>query len=115
MSEPGDGWVDTGLVFTTRHGTPIEPRNFSRSFDRCITAARVANHRARHSQDLCLATGRPRCPPSRRDAHPAASQIGIPMEVYTEVPSQATRDALRKLGDGWRLTSPLLHFAAAPR
>ena len=37
----GDGWIDTGLIFTTRHGTPIEPRNFGRSFDRCIIAARV--------------------------------------------------------------------------
>jgi len=27
------------------------------------------------------------------------SKIGITMEVYTEVPSQATRDALHKLGD----------------
>ena len=32
----GDVWRDTGLVFTTRYGTPIEPRNFSRSFDRRI-------------------------------------------------------------------------------
>jgi hypothetical protein len=37
----GDGWIDTALVFTTRHGTPIEPRNFGRSFDPCIVAARV--------------------------------------------------------------------------
>lgn len=29
-----DGWIETGLVFTTRYGTPIEPRNFTRSFDR---------------------------------------------------------------------------------
>ena len=34
-------WVDTGLVFTTRHGTAVEPRNFSRSFDRCIVKAQV--------------------------------------------------------------------------
>ena len=27
----GDAWIETGLVFTTRHGTPIEPRNFNRS------------------------------------------------------------------------------------
>jgi hypothetical protein len=32
-------WGDNGLVFTTRYGTPIEPRNFNRSFDRCIIAA----------------------------------------------------------------------------
>jgi hypothetical protein len=27
------------------------------------------------------------------------SKIAVTMEVYTEVPSEATRDALRKLGD----------------
>jgi hypothetical protein len=27
------------------------------------------------------------------------SKIGITMEIYAEVPSQATRDALRKFGD----------------
>lgn len=30
----GKTWTDTGLVLTTRCGTPIEPRNFNRSFDR---------------------------------------------------------------------------------
>lgn len=27
MSAPR-AWIDTGLVFITHHGTPIEPRNF---------------------------------------------------------------------------------------
>ena len=27
-------WAETGLVFTTRHGPPIEPSNFDRSFNR---------------------------------------------------------------------------------
>jgi hypothetical protein len=35
------GWTETGLVFTTRFGTPIEPRNFTRSFDRRIGKAQV--------------------------------------------------------------------------
>jgi hypothetical protein len=30
----GKSWIDTGLVFTTRHGIRIEPRNFSRTFSR---------------------------------------------------------------------------------
>ena len=35
----GDRWQDNDLVFTTRWGTPIEPRNFNRSFDsRCAKA-----------------------------------------------------------------------------
>lgn len=49
-AKAGDGWVDNGLVFTNRHGAPIEPRNFNRSFDRCIIAARVAMRILRHSK-----------------------------------------------------------------
>jgi integrase len=52
----GDRWIDTGLVFTTRHGTPIEPRNFNRSFDHCITAARVPRitvHGTRNTAPRC--------------------------------------------------------------
>jgi hypothetical protein len=41
------------------------------------------------------------------------SKIAVTMEIYTEVPSVATRDALRKLSD-W-LTRWLLPFAAARR
>ena len=83
----GDAWIDTGLVFTTRHGTPIEPRNFSRSFDRRVEKAKVAS---------LLAT---------LDVHPRVamqilrhSKIAVTMEIYTQIPSAATRDALKKLG-----------------
>jgi integrase len=31
-------WQETGYVFTTRSGRPVEPRNLSRSFDRIVTA-----------------------------------------------------------------------------
>ena len=42
----GDAWVETGLVFTSRHGTPVEPSNFDRSFDRRIARAGVQDHQA---------------------------------------------------------------------
>jgi integrase len=54
----GRAWLDTGLVFTTRHGTPIEPRNFNRSFDRRITKAQVPKitvHGARRTCGSLLA------------------------------------------------------------
>src|SRR5579864_3565837 len=96
----GDGWIDTGLVFTTRHGTPIEPRNFNRSFTRCIAAARVPTitvHGTRKTCGSLLAA---------LDVHPRVamqilrhSKIAVTMEIYTEVPSAATREALKKLGD----------------
>ena len=95
----GDAWIDTGLVFTTRHGTPIEPRNFNRSFDRRIARAKVPRitvHGARKTCGSLLAA---------LDVHPRVamqilrhSKIAVTMEIYTEIPSAATRDALRKLG-----------------
>jgi integrase len=94
------GWVDTGLVFTTRHGTAVEPRNFSRSFDRCIGKAqvpRITVHGTRKTCGSLLAA---------LDVHPRVamqilrhSKIAVTMEIYTEVPSAATRAALRKLGE----------------
>jgi integrase len=91
--------IDTGLVFTTRHGTALEPRNFSRSFDRCIIKAgvpRITVHGTRKTCGSLLAA---------LDVHPRVamqilrhSKIAVTMEIYTEVPSAATRDALKKLG-----------------
>jgi integrase len=94
----GKNWIGTGLVFTTRHGTPIEPRNFNRSFDRRIIRAKVSKitvHGTRKTCGSLLAA---------LDVHPRVamqilrhSKIAVTMEIYTEVPSAATRDALRKL------------------
>jgi integrase len=96
----GDGWIDTGLVFTTRYGTPIEPRNFNRSFDRCIIAARVPRITVHGTRKTCASLL------AALDVHPRIamrilrhSKIAVTMEIYTEAPSDATRDALRKLGD----------------
>jgi integrase len=95
----GRAWIDHGLVFTTRHGTPIEPRNFNRSFDRRIAKAQVSKitvHGARKTCGSLLAT---------LEVHPRVamqilrhSKIAITMEIYTEVPSADTRAALKKLG-----------------
>jgi integrase len=98
--DQADGaWLGDGLVFTTRYGTPIEPRNFSRSFDRRIIKAevpRITVHGARKTCGSLLAA---------LDVHPRIamqilrhSKIGLTMEIYTEVPSAATRDALKRLG-----------------
>jgi integrase len=96
----GDGWIDAGLVFTTRYGTPIEPRNFNRSFDRCIIASRVPRITVHGTRKTCASLL------AALDVHPRVamrilrhSKIAVTMEIYTEAPSDATRDALRKLGD----------------
>ena len=54
---------------------PIEPRNFNRSFDRCIVQGQGAqDHRARHPEDMRVTAGRARRAPARGDADPAAQQ-----------------------------------------
>ena len=97
--QAGDAWIETGLVFTTRRGTPVEPRSFDRSFDRPIVKAdvpRITRHSTRKTCGSLLAA---------LDVHPRVamqilrhSRVAITMEIYTEVPSAATREALRRLG-----------------
>jgi integrase len=48
----GAAWQDTGLVFTTRTGRPVEPRNLDRSFLRICQAHKIrviAVHHVRHT------------------------------------------------------------------
>ena len=96
----GEVWQDFPLIFTTRYGTPIEPRNFNRFWDRrCDLAGvrRITVHGARHTCGTLLAD---------LDVHPRIAmrilrhaQFTITMEIYTEASSQATRDALKRLGE----------------
>lgn len=95
----GELWTDSDFVFTTRYGTSIEPRNFNRSFaDRTSKAGirRIRLHDTRHTCGSLLAA---------LDVHPRIamqilrhSKIAVTMEIYTHVPSEATRKALRRLG-----------------
>jgi integrase len=98
--QAGDRWADTGLVFTTRFGTPIEPRNFTRSFDLRIRKAGVRRITVHGTRKSCGSL------PAALDVHPRVamqilrhSKLAITMEIYTEVESSATREALHKLGD----------------
>jgi integrase len=96
----GKLWHATGLVFSTRYGRPIEPRNFSRSYDTRIAKAgvrRITVHDARRTCGTLLAD---------LDVHPRVAmailrhaRFSITMEIYTQVSDEQTRAALRKLGD----------------
>jgi integrase len=96
----GQVWKDTGLVITTRKGRPYEPRNFTRHFASRCTAAGVryiTPHGMRWTCASLLAA---------LDVHPRVatrilrhSKIAVTMEIYTEVPDQAAREALGRLGE----------------
>jgi integrase len=95
-----DSWQGSPLLFTTRYGTPIEPRNFDRSWHTRITRAgvpRITVHDGRRTCGSLLAD---------LDVHPRVAmailrhaQFEITMEIYTEVSDEATRAGLKKLGD----------------
>jgi integrase len=99
-AEAGPAWQDNGLAITTKFGTPIEPRNFLRFWDRRCEQAdvrRITVHDARRTCGSLLAD---------LDVHPrVAMQIlrhanfKITMEIYTQVTDQQTRDALKRLGE----------------
>ncbi|SCG65531.1 Phage integrase, N-terminal SAM-like domain [Micromonospora echinaurantiaca] len=96
----GKAWHENGLVFTTRYGTPIEPRNFQRSWQtRCDKAGvkPITVHDARRTCATLLAD---------LDVHPRVAmqvlrhaRFSVTMEIYTQVSSKATREALKRLGD----------------
>ena len=112
----GDAWLETGLVFTTRYGTPIEPRNFNRSFDRRIVKAKVAKitvHSTRRTCGSLLAT---------LEVHPRVamqilrhSKIALTMEIYTEVPRRPPARRSRSSDNGSTTLNATAALGAAPR
>jgi integrase len=91
----GADWQETGYVFTTRTGQPIEPRNLYRSFTRVADSAgiRVIRlHDARHGcATLLTAAG---VAPRVVMEILGHSQIAITMNVYTHVVQDTQREAV---------------------
>ena len=96
----GDRWQDSDLVFTTRWGTPIEPRNFNRSFDaRCARAGvpRIPVHDTRRTCAPLLAALDIHPEPATRILRHA--KIAMTTEACAQVPDEITRAALKQFGD----------------
>ncbi|MCX5213134.1 site-specific integrase [Kitasatospora sp. NBC_00240] len=91
----GEKWEESGYIFTTRTGRPIEPTNLYRSFVRVSESAGVPVirlHDARHGcATLLVACG---VPPRVVMEILGHSQIGLTMNVYTHVAQDTQRLAL---------------------
>ncbi|MFF2038994.1 tyrosine-type recombinase/integrase [Kitasatospora sp. NPDC058170] len=91
----GDGWEESGYVFTTRNGRPVEPRNLSRSFERIGAGGglpRIRLHDARHGcATILFAAG---VAPRVVMEILGHSQIAVTMNVYTHVSEDTRREAL---------------------
>jgi len=98
--ELGRAWQDNGLVFTTRTGRPIEPRNLVRSFKRICDAHElraIKVHHLRHTTATLLKNLRV----PARDAQLILghSRLAVTLEIYSHEDKQAHRDALGKISD----------------
>lgn len=104
QAEAADAWMalpqGPGFVFTGRFGTPIDPRTFNRSFTARCEAAGVRHltvHDARRTCATLLVD---------LDVHPRVimrvlrhADQSVTMEIYARASSEATTEALRRLGD----------------
>ncbi len=94
----GERWQDTGLVFTTQLGTPLDPSNLARQFSRVLEAAGIAHirfHDLRHScATLLLAQGVPARVVQDILGH---SAIRVTMDVYSHVMPSMRDEAARAM------------------
>lgn len=95
----GEVWHDSGLVFTTSLGTPVDPRNFHRYFKERSAAAGVPEIPVHSTRRTCASLL------VEFDVHPRVtmqilrhSQIAVTMNIYAQVAPASTRAALAKLG-----------------
>jgi integrase len=95
----GEMWGDCGLVFTTRLGDPLDPRNFHRDFKSRAKKAGVPVIPVHATRRTCASLL------VALDVHPRVamavlrhSRIALTMEIYSQVSSNSTRDALKRLG-----------------
>ena len=96
----GKRWPDSGFVFTTPVGTPIDPRNCTRMVqEACRTAGvRVVRmHDFRHGcVSVLMGLG---VPPRTVMEIVGHSALEMTMNIYTHVTLDDKRQALEKLGD----------------
>lgn len=101
----GELWQDAhGLVFTTKHGTPIEPGNLTRMFALRARRASLRGIPLRNTRHTCSSLLALKVHPKVAQRILRHSQIAMTMEVYAEASEEEVRTALGKLSEAMRTT-----------
>ncbi|MEE1939657.1 site-specific integrase [Streptomyces sp. TRM 70361] len=98
----GEKWKGTGqgLVFTTKNGTPIEPRNLNRSFEALCARAKVRRVRFHDLRHTCASLLHEQGADARMIMEVLGhSSIRVTMDVYTFVRLDAQRSAFARMGN----------------
>jgi integrase len=93
-----DAWSETGYIFTTQDGRPLDPHRVSKAFERHLRAAalpRIPLHGLRHTYaTLALSSGvNPRIV-SGRLGH---STVALTLDIYSHVLPQADAEAADRI------------------
>ena len=94
----GNQWRDSGLIFTTRHGKPLDARNVNRQFHKILSAAGLPSirfHDLRHTAaSLLLAEG---VEPRTIMEILGHSQISLTLDTYSHIMPTLQRAAAAKM------------------
>ncbi|WP_405599702.1 site-specific integrase [Streptomyces sp. NBC_01410] len=96
----GDKWTTTDLVFTTRNGTPIEPRNLNRAFETLSRRAGIRQVRFHDLRHTCASLLHEQGADARTIMEVLGhSSIRVTMDVYTFVRLDTQRAAFDRVSD----------------
>lgn len=96
----GEKWTASGLVFTTRNGTPIEPRNLNRAFEALSNRAGIRQVRFHDLRHTCASLLHEQGADARTIMEILGhSSIRVTMDIYTFVRLDTQRAAFGRVGD----------------
>jgi integrase len=93
-------WQTSDLVFTTRNGTPIEPRNLNRAFEALSRRAGIRKVRFHDLRHTCASLLHEQGADARTIMEVLGhSSIRVTMDIYTFVRLDTQRAAFNRVGD----------------
>ena len=91
-------WVESGYIFTTEDGQPLDPHRVSKAFERHLRQAalpRIPLHGLRHTYaTLALSSG---VNPKIVSARLGHSTVALTLDIYSHVLPQADQDAADRI------------------
>ncbi|MCX4665900.1 site-specific integrase [Streptomyces sp. NBC_01381] len=96
----GTRWTASDLVFTTRYGTPVEPRNLNRAFEALSNRANIRQVRFHDLRHTCASLLHEQGADARTIMEVLGhSSIRVTMDIYTFVRLDTQRAAFDRVGD----------------
>ena len=93
-------WVETGFVFTSRIGTPIDDRKILKEFDALVEAARLPKQRFHDLRHACISLLAAQGVPLKVIADIVGhSDVRLTQNVYQHVYREAKQEAAGKMND----------------